>query len=323
MTSDLIRHLRPVTIEDAGMVADLESAVTPYDPRDPELLAFWWKHAPGSEMSARWIAERDGVASMYVSGTHGKLKEGARFGGVRVRIRPGQWTELDHRGGVERAESWLRTEGVHTAVARIREAVEPDVRALKDLGYAEIRRSRVWQLDLVRGHDRLLATAARTRGEMQKQGVRLLTLDQDNDPDKLQKLYALDLEASDDVPKTVPWPVPTFEEWSRQMFEHPGHREDRIWLAREGDAIVGTSFIGYPPVVGIPWTSFTATARSVRGRGIARALKYETVAQAIALGVARVQTDNDSENLPILHLNEEMGYEPVTPELELHRELGV
>jgi len=55
--------------------------------------------------------------------------------------------------------------------------------------------------------------------------------------------------------------------------------------------------------------------------GIARALKYETVAQAIAVGATRVRTSNDSENAPILHLNAAMGYEPITPKIELHRRL--
>ena len=322
MTSDLMLHLRPATIEDVGLVADLETAINPDDPRDPALLAFWWKHTPGAEVSARWIAERDGAAIIYVSGAHGELKEGARFGSIRVRIHPDIWSEQACRDAIDRAEGWLRTEGVETAFVRIRQDLERDIRVLAEVGYREVRRSRVWELDLALNRDRLLAAAAKTRAEMEKQSVQLLTLDQDDDPAKLRKLYALDLEASDDVPKTVPWPVPAFEEWLRRMFEHPAHREDRIWIAREGEAIVGMSFLGYPPRVGIPWTSFTATARSVRGRGIARALKYETITQAIALGISRVHTDNDTENAPILHLNHEMGYEPVTPVLEMHRGLG-
>ena len=37
-------------------------------------------------------------------------------------------------------------------------------------------------------------------------------------------------------------------------------------------------------------------------------MKYETVMQAIALGVDRIRTDNDFKNAPILHINETMGY---------------
>jgi RimJ/RimL family protein N-acetyltransferase len=79
--------------------------------------------------------------------------------------------------------------------------------------------------------------------------------------------------------------------------------------------------IGFPPTRGLPWTWLTGTPRAVRGRGIARALKYETMAQAIELGYQRVRTNNDGANAPILHINQEMGYRLVAPLIELHREL--
>jgi hypothetical protein len=59
----------------------------------------------------------------------------------------------------------------------------------------------------------------------------------------------------------------------------------------------------------------------VRGQGVARALKYETLAQAIGLGFRSVRTQNDGANAPILHLNDEMGYRPAAVILELHRKL--
>ena len=81
-----------------------------------------------------------------------------------------------------------------------------------------------------------------------------------------------------------------------------------LLVARDGDDIVGISQLAYPPVRGVVSTDWTGTARKVRGRGVARALKCETLMQAIALGVDRVRTDNDSTNTPILHINETMGY---------------
>ena len=94
-----------------------------------------------------------------------------------------------------------------------------------------------------------------------------------------------------------------------------------MWLAREGEEIVGISVLAYPPVRGLVVTAWTATARSVRGRGVARALKCETLAQAIALGVPRVRTGNDGANAPILHLNASMGYEPVTGRVDYLKDL--
>jgi GNAT superfamily N-acetyltransferase len=113
-----------------------------------------------------------------------------------------------------------------------------------------------------------------------------------------------------------------FDDWKHHWFENPGVRRDRFWIAREGDDIVGMSVLEFPTSRNVPWTAFTGTARKVRGRGVARALKYETLAQAIALGFKAVRTQNDGANAPILHLNEEMGYELIAPVLELHRKLS-
>ena len=119
----------------------------------------------------------------------------------------------------------------------------------------------------------------------------------------------------------MPHRIPRFEEWWRIYHENPGVRLDRFWIARLGGEVVGMSLIQYPPVRGVPTTVFTGTSPRHRGLGIARALKYETIAQAISLGASRVRTDNDFENAPILHINAEMGYLPRTPWIELHRDL--
>jgi hypothetical protein len=59
----------------------------------------------------------------------------------------------------------------------------------------------------------------------------------------------------------------------------------------------------------------------VRGRGIARALKYESICQALEAGYSTVRTSNDSDNPPILRINAEMGYRLIAPVVELHRQL--
>lgn len=44
--------------------------------------------------------------------------------------------------------------------------------------------------------------------------------------------------------------------------------------------------------------------------------------QAIALGVDKVRTDNDSTNAPILHLNEAMGYRRRADMIQLMKAAG-
>lgn len=316
-------ELRPATLDDAEIVANLEAARNPEDPRDPVMLRHWWSAGrPPNQAHMDFVAEGDEAALAYVGAGHDPWDEKQRFGWIRPLLHPDWWSEARFGQLIDAGESWLRDEEGSTAVARARESLTNEVHALEARGYFEVRRSKVWELDLVAARETLLAAAERTREQMKAQGLRLMTLDQDSDPDRLAKLYELTTATERDIPTTVPWRISPYEEWHRFWFENPGVREDRFWIARDGDAMVGLSVIGYSPTRGVPWTFFTGTSRSVRGRGVARALKYETVAQAIALGAERIRTNNDGANAPILHLNDEMGYQLVDPVIELHRQLS-
>lgn len=316
-------ELRPTTADDARLIADLETARTPDDPQDGTMIGFWWTHDPEMVWARRHVSERRGAIEMLVEATRDEWLEGdTRYGRVHVAIHPDVWTDDLYRYGIQVAEAWLREEGAAVAVATVREDFARELTALEGIGYGEVRRARFWELDLLEHRDRLLAGADRSRDEMRRQGIELMTLDRDGSPETLHKLYELDVAATRDVPTTVPFAVPTYERWSGYYFENPAVRKDRFWIARSGNDVVGLSLISFPPDRGVPSTEFTATARGYRSRGIARALKYETVAQAIAIGATRVRTDNDAANAPILHLNAEMGYRPITPHIELHRPLG-
>ena len=316
-------ELRPATPVDAEAVSDLETARHPDDPADPAMVGFWWTTMPAGEVHVRFMAERDGSAVAYVMARHRPWDDGsARFGTMRILLHPELWSGERYGHLVDIAESWLRDEAAAIAVIRVRADFTDEVRVLQARSYNEVRRGRPWELDLAANRASLLAGAELSRKRMSEQGVRLLTLDRDDDPDRLAKLHATWVEAEQDVPTTVPSPRMPYDEWHHLWFGNPGLRADRIWIAREGEAIVGMSAIEFPPTRGCPWTAFTGTARRVRGRGIARALKYETVAQAIALGADRIRTENDGENAPILHVNAEMGYVPIEPVLELHRPLA-
>jgi GNAT superfamily N-acetyltransferase len=315
-------ELRPVTMADAEKVADLDTARTPDEPRDPEMLRFWWTATPRKEVFTRLLAEVNGSAIAFLYAAHApwdKMPE--RFGSMRFALHPEFATEKRYGQLVDAGEAWVRAEEGAIGVVRVRADLKADIRTLERRGYREVRRWQRWELDVVKNREGLLAGIELGRQLMRTQGVRLLTLDHDIDPDRLVKLYELSIAAEQDIPTTVPIQVMSYDEWHQLWFDNPGTRPDRFWLAREGQTIVGMSAIQYPPTRGVPWTAFTATSRSVRGRGIARALKYETVAQAIALGATRIGTTNDGENAPILHINAEMGYAPVDPVLELHREL--
>src|SRR5207249_8689799 len=135
--------------------------------------------------------------------------------------------------------------------------------------------------DLVANREKLLEMTEESRARMRNEGVRLLTLGTDDDPKAIEKIWRLSEEAGDDVPTTEPRVPEEMASYTRWVNAPEIHR-DRFWIARLGEAVVGLSVLGYPPVRGVVGTEWTATARSVRGRGGARALKCEP--GALALG---------------------------------------
>jgi GNAT superfamily N-acetyltransferase len=318
----LVLELRPATMDDAAIVADLETRDEPDDPYDSDLLRHRWSMTDRFDFAMREVAVKNGEAVAFVSTRHEPWDStDARFGSIRVTLRDDAWTSKQFEALVRRAETWLRSEGAQTAIMRAREAAKDQLRSLTRLGYKELRRGRISELDLVGRREHIEATLRQCRQQMASIGVRLMTLSDDRDPQKLHKLYDMLVEAERDIPTSAPWRMLDFEEWRQFWFDGPGIREDRFWTAREGDAIVGMTAIEYPVERGVPFTAMTGTARAVRGRGIARALKYEAMNQAIELGFTRVRTQNDANNAPILRINAEMGYHLLWQMIELHHGL--
>ena len=303
-------ELRPATLDDAALVADIDTEAHPDEPEDPQLMRHWWSMIATDKghRSARFIALRDGAAVGYARWDHplwDRMPE--RFIRISAELRPAARTATRLSAMYGTLEQRSRDEEARSATTWSWEHDQLRGEMLAERGYRETRRERFWELDLARERDRITSMTAASRERMTKERIHIGTLDRDVDPAKWEKLKRMSDEAELDVPTTIPHVLVDMEEWMK-WFDSPGLRRDRIWIAREGDDIVGISMLVYPPVRGVVQTDWTGTARKVRGRGVARALKCETLMQAIALGVDRVRTDNDSANVPILHINETMGY---------------
>lgn len=301
-------ELRPATLDDAAIVADIDTAVRTDSPEDPKMLRHWWQLTNSDSAVERWIASHDGVPVGYARWDHSpwsKMPE--RFMRIGMELVPAVRTEDRLAALFEFLEGRGRSEGARKVTAWAWEDDGPRLAVLGRRGFQAVRRQRFWELDLAGARARIEKMAAESREQMRREGIRVLTIDRDDDPKKWEKLKRMSDEAEGDVPSTVPHVPMALADWLK-WFESPAIRLDRVWIAREGDDIVGISQLAYPPVRGVVSTDWTGTARKVRGRGVARALKCETLMQALALGVDRVRTDNDSQNAPILHINETMGY---------------
>jgi GNAT superfamily N-acetyltransferase len=97
--------------------------------------------------------------------------------------------------------------------------------------------------------------------------------------------------------------------FTRSIFERPAVLLDSFFVARDGDHIVGLSYLLRRPD-GEAEVGDTGVLSSHRRRGIARVLKMLVTRHAAQQGIAVVHTDNRADNAAMLAINRELGFQP-------------
>ena len=299
---------REAALDDAELASDLMSAAYPAMTHDPVMTRFRWENLRQGFEAGRFVAERDGWPVAFLAWLHGpweKLPD--RHCEVEV------WLDRAHleRAMLEEMWAWIGERAVEQGslvlLAYCAEDEPEMLAALGALGYRTERTQKVWELDLSKHGARLVEEAEAARDTMDRVDIQLTTVADWNHHDKFHKLHHLNERTIQDVPHSLAIVPEVFEDFMKR-FKSPDRRLDRWWIAVDGDRAVAMSYLKFPPVRGTIWTGYTCTDRDYRGRGIARAVKLQSLAQAAELGVNVVQTDNDSENAPMLHINERLGY---------------
>jgi GNAT superfamily N-acetyltransferase len=301
---------RPAELDDAELAADLMTAAYPALAEDPIVTRYHWEHPKRGWSAGRFIAEIDQRPIAFLDWLHGPPDQDPdRHCEVSVYLEA---AELD----VDLLTfmwQWVAGQAEATGSRTLEGyAAEDEAEMLESLaraGFERDRQEKVWELDLKERGDRLVREAHEARAKVGKEGIDLKTLRDSPDPDSLRKLHALDGTTRNDVPTTFPNLPEAFEDFSLRV-NAPDRPHDRFWIALEGDRPVAMSYLKFPPVRGDVWTGYTCCDRQHRGRGIARAIKLQSLAQAVELRIPAVYTDNDSENAPMLHINETLGYRP-------------
>lgn len=302
--------LRPATLDDAALAADLMTAAYPALPTDPVATRYRWEHPRAGWSAGDFIAELDGRPIAYVYWIHGPTEQDQeRHCEVGVSLDRAHMDPelLDFLCG------WVTDQAVIGGSCMLEAYAAEDepelLEALTRAGYERDRFEKVWELDLRIHGDRLCAEAAQTRAAVARDGYEMTTMAGWHVPRKFEAVHALDIVTRKDIPTTFPILPETFENFIERS-SSPERPHDRWWIAVHGDEPVAVSYLRFPPVRGQVWTGYTCCHPDHRGRGIARAVKLQSLAQAVELGVPLVYTDNDSENKPMLHINERLGYTP-------------
>ena len=201
-------------------------------------------------------------------------------------------TEIQERDGI----------AVRTSV---RESEKPSLDFVRHRGFGE--RLRNWESHL----DVATFDFSRFAGrEREPEGIRIVTLEEElkRNPECIRRIFELGDAIMPDVPMPDPYTPQSYEMFVSDI-RGPNAVPDGYYLAMAGGEYVGLSNL---------WRSeaekdslfqgLTGVLREYRGRGIAWALKLRTIAYARDHGYRRIMTWNNTENKPILAINDRLGF---------------
>ncbi|GAC1532246.1 MAG: GNAT family N-acetyltransferase [Ramlibacter sp.] len=105
-------------------------------------------------------------------------------------------------------------------------------------------------------------------------------------------------------------PFPPFEDFERYYFGGSHYRPDALIHAAVDHRLIGVAAHGYLQPTNSMVNLMTGVIREYRGHKVALALKLLGIACGRRAGAVYMRTNNDSENRPMLAINEKLGYKP-------------
>jgi GNAT superfamily N-acetyltransferase len=190
----------------------------------------------------------------------------------------------------------------------VRETSEAGLRFAARRGFVEKRRAWESRLDVAR-------FSAAPFGERAERALRggfeVLTAAglREQDPQWMHSLYEMHEEIVADVPRVDVFTPSTFEEYVRDHIDSPGVLLDAYFVVRhQGRCVAESQLFQSQELPDVLYQGLTGTRREYRGRGLALALKLRTVEYARTAGYREIRTWNDTLNVPMLRINERLGF---------------
>ncbi len=300
---------RPLNLEtDVARFAELRSVLSP-KPITAQQILEWEEHFPRDAIHRRVVAaDARGVIVGYNNATHLPFMLPHSFWIEAVVAsefrRQGIGARLAQR---DDALAFARTQGATRLECEMRDHEPAWLKFAQARGFGIDRHIFDSTLDLAAFDETRFAGVIEA---VQAQGIRFLTLaDAGNTEANQRKLYELNKRNSLDIPGSE-GTFPRFEDFRKFVFESSWFRADGQILAADGERWVGLGAVGYFANTNSTCNMHTGVLKEYRGRQIALALKLLAIRYSRACGAARLRTDNDSQNAPILAINRKLGYQP-------------
>ncbi|NKE07779.1 MULTISPECIES: GNAT family N-acetyltransferase [Mesobacillus] len=140
-------------------------------------------------------------------------------------------------------------------------------------------------------------------------GIQLTTLADLTRVETETELYELCVETAKDNPGQYS-SLPPFEQWRKEFLPEANSRKEWVFLAIDGDRLIGVSQLFSTEDEGVLYTNYTGILKEYRGRGIAKALKLRSIEAAMKAGAHTLTTDSEEKNAPMQLINRSLGYIP-------------
>lgn len=240
---------------------------------------------------------------------------------VRVVVDPAARRQ-GHGGALyETLLDGLRQRGAVSARTWAKESDAVSIRFATSRGFVEARREWESRLDVAAFE---LASFAGARERVTDQGIEITTLaaETGKNPNLWPEMYELDTICARDVPDLDPFTPMNYDEFLKTYITAPYVLADAFFLAKDGDRYVGVARLwSSEEEPDILYQDLTGVLPAYRGKGIAMALKLETVEYARAAGKREIRTWNDTMNRAMLRINEAMGFAKQPAEIILINDL--
>jgi GNAT superfamily N-acetyltransferase len=302
---------RPATEADLEIAVQAARLAAPdHRAAEADEVKLFWEYSDALGDVRRWVVGQDGFLSVSREGDE-----------------PHAWVELDLTAPT--AEAWAEGYGFGEeqawelgaleGVAEVWEDQPAAIGGLRSRGWSERRRLRHWQLELQPARERLRSERDAAVERLGRAGLAIRPASDWGGEAIYPALREIHDRTQPDIPRSVAFVPEPYEVWKTWM-EAPRVRPERVWVAVADGRPVGYSYLAFRSN-GLVETGYTCLLRDFRGRGLARAMKLESLVQAAELGVAAAQTDNDAENAAIIGLNQSLGYREIVGRVEFAKDL--
>src|SRR5919197_3542986 len=294
----VIRELRAA---DGAAVARLRFAINPHQVVTPQSV---WHHASRAierERRRDWVAEVGGeTVGCAQAGFEWSVPTPGK-GYFWIGVEPGRRGQGIGGALYGAAREHLLGEGA----VRLRTWVDDDPdgeRFVRKLGFQPRSVDRVSEVD-----PRTVDASELPRLEASGFGLAPLR----DVCGRVHALYEICAAGERDMPSEEPATELDLQSWKRDEFELPDLSDEGSFVALAGGRPVSLTFLRVDPERRIAYNQMTATLPEYRRRGLALMVKLAAARWAAKAGIERLLTENDTENIGMLAINERLGYRPL------------